>query len=128
MRTFYLIGFILLLAVDTLAQISFKHAANAALPMTGDAAWLARIVVTPWLYVAISGYVAAFFTWMALLRHAPIGPAFAVSHLEVVTVTLLAVPLFGETIGWPQVAGGLLIVAGIVCLAMSETDDAPDAA
>lgn len=125
MRQRYLIGFLLLLAIDTFAQIAFKFAGLDALPMSGDGPWLARLATTPWLYGAVCGYVAAFLTWMALLETAPVGPAFAASHLEVVTVTLLAVPLFGETVGWTQIAGACLIVAGIACLAISESDDEP---
>lgn len=128
MRRTYLFGFLLLLAIDTFAQIAFKLAAIDALPMSGDGPWLARLASTPWLYGAIAGYVGAFLTWMSLLKTAPIGPAFAASHLEVVTVTLLAAPLFGDAIGWTQMAGAVLIVAGIACLAMSETDDEPAAA
>lgn len=123
MRRFYILGFLALLVVDTIAQVSFKLAAVAALPMTGDGAWVGRILMTPWVYCAVAGYLCAFVTWMALLRSAPIGPAFAVSHLEVVTVMFVASPVFGEAIGVDQLAGAGLIVAGIVCLALSETDD-----
>ena len=54
--------------------------------------------------------------------HAPIGPAFAASHLEVISVMGLSVLLFGEHIGTAQWIGSALIIAGIVCLAVSETD------
>ena len=123
MRRFYLLGFLLLLSFDALAQISFKYAAMGALPVTADLAWLGRVLAQPWVYVALCGYLGAFFTWMALLRHAPIGPAFAASHLEVLVVMVLAVPLFGEHLGWAQILGGTAILAGIVCLALSETDE-----
>ena len=66
-------------------------------------------------------YVGAFVTWMTLLEHAPIGPAFAASHLEVISVMVLSVVLFNEHIGTPQWIGSALIIAGIVCLAISET-------
>lgn len=124
MKRFYLIGFALLLAFDTLAQISFKMAGSQALPVQANVAWLLRLAAEPWVYGAIVGYIGAFFTWMALLKHAPIGPAFAASHLEVVSVLLLSVPIFGEHIGAMQGAGAILIVAGILCLARGE-DDAP---
>ena len=123
-RRFYVIGFLMLMAFDTLAQISFKVAGTQALPLEFSADWLLRVFGQPWIYGAFIGYIGAFFAWMTLLKHAPIGPAFAASHLEIVAVLGLSVWLFGETIGWPQIAGGLLIVAGIGCLAMSETADA----
>lgn len=122
MKRFYALGFFALVAFDTLAQISFKLAGEHALPLEFSVDWLARVFGHPWIYGAFVGYLGAFFTWMTLLEHAPIGPAFAASHLEVVTVLLLSAFLFAEPIGWPQVAGAALILAGIACLARSEAD------
>ena len=76
---------------------------------------------TPWIYGAIAGYLGAFFTWMTLLRQAPVGPAFAASHLEVVGVLIISTPIFGEVLSLGQLLGALLIVAGVACLAKSET-------
>jgi drug/metabolite transporter (DMT)-like permease len=126
MKRFYVIGFLVLMAFDTLAQISFKYAGAQALPLEFSTAWLLRVFGHPWIYGAFVGYVGAFFTWMTLLQRAPIGPAFAASHLEIISVLALSVWLFGEHIGWPQVVGGLVIVAGIACLAVSETAEADD--
>ena len=73
------------------------------------------------------GYVGAFFTWMTLLKHAPIGPAFAASHLEVVSVMLLSVWLFNEHLTLGRVLGALAILAGIVCLGFAESyEHVPD--
>ena len=121
MRRFYLVGFLVLMGFDTLAQVSFKLAANHALPMDLSTAWLARVASEPWIYGAFVGYTGAFFTWMALLRHAPIGPAYAATHLEIVSVMLCSVWLFGEHISALQGVGAMLIVAGIVCLAIAES-------
>jgi drug/metabolite transporter (DMT)-like permease len=120
MKRFYLFGFLLLMGFDTLAQISFKYAGMHALPVAASAAWLLRVFGQPWIYGALVGYIGAFFTWMALLKHAPIGPAFAASHLEVVSVMLLSVWLFNEDLTPARVLGALLIVAGIVCLGFAE--------
>ena len=123
MKRFYIIGFLVLMAFDTLAQLSFKMAGDSALPLEMSSAWLVRVFGQPWIYGAFVGYIGAFFTWMSLLKRAPIGPAFAASHLEIISVLALSHCLFNEQIGWPQVVGGLFIVAGIVCLAISETED-----
>lgn len=119
-RRFYLVGFAVLMAFDTLAQLSFKMAGTHALPLALSPQWLLRVFGQPWIYGALVGYAGAFFTWMHLLRRAPIGPAFAASHLEIVSVMLVSHWLFDEAIGLAQVAGAGLIVAGIVCLALSE--------
>ena len=124
MKRFYFIGFLVLMAFDTLAQLSFKQAGNAALPLEFSTAWLARVFGQPWIYGAFVGYIGAFFSWMTLLKRAPICPAFAASHLEILSVLALSYWLFDERIGMPQIIGCLFIVAGIACLAVSETQEA----
>ena len=123
MKRFYLFGFLLLMAFDTLAQISFKYAGTQALPVQASLAWLLRVFGQPWVYGAVVGYIGAFFTWMALLKTAPIGPAFAASHLEVVSVMILSIWLFDEPLTLPRVVGAIAIVAGIVCLGLAESDE-----
>ena len=73
------------------------------------------------MYGAIIGYLGAFIIWMTLLRHAPVGPAFAASHLEVVGVMVISAPLFGEALSISQILGAMVVVAGVVCLAQDET-------
>lgn len=119
MRRFYLVGFVVLVAFDTLAQVSFKMAALAAAPFMVDTAWLVRVVSEPWAYAALGCYLGAFVAWMTLLVRAPIGSAYAASHLEVVTVLALSGVLFNEKVSPAQIAGCVFIVLGIVCLAMS---------
>ncbi|WP_329741034.1 DMT family transporter [Dyella sp. A6] len=123
--SFYLIGFLLLMAFDTLGAVSFKFAGMHALPVQANTAWLLRLFDKPWVYGAVLGYIGAFFTWMTLLKHAPIGPAFAASHLEVVSVMLLSVWLFGDQLTVPRVLGALAILAGIVCLGFAESREHP---
>ena len=125
MRRFYLIGFALLMAFDTLTQISFKLAGNHALPVEANLAWLLRLFGEPWVYGAVLGYLGAFFTWMSLLKHAPIGPAFAASHLEVISVMALSVWLFHEPLTATKLLGAAAILAGIVCLGLAEREAAP---
>lgn len=126
MRRFYLIGFLALMSFDTVAQLSFKMAGEQALPLEMSWAWLGRVFGQPWIYGAFVGYLGAFFAWMLLLRHAPIGPAFAASYLEIVAVLVASAFLFGETIGWGQVAGTVLILSGIGCLAVSESSSSAE--
>ncbi|MCL1980785.1 MAG: EamA family transporter [Proteobacteria bacterium] len=121
MKRFYLIGFLCLMASDSLAQISFKFAGMAAEPLEFGMNWVLRIMANPWSYGALLGYLCSFISWMTLLRYAPIGPAFAASHLELVTVTILSVWIFHEPLTLPKVVGGLLIVLGVLCLARDES-------
>lgn len=120
MKAGYLFGFLLLMAFDTFSQISFKLAGMRAFPPATDVVWLIRLFAEPWIYGAIIGYLGAFYTWISLLKHAPIGPAFAASHLDVVSVLLLSAVLFNEHIDLPQLGGAAVVVAGICCLALAE--------
>ena len=118
---FYLFGFMLLMGFDTLAQVSFKYAATHALPVAANVAWLLRVFGQPWVYGAVIGYIGAFFTWMNLLKHAPIGPAFAASQLDVVSVMVVSIPLFGDHLNAARVLGAIAIIAGIGCLGLAES-------
>lgn len=120
MRKFYLIGFALLLLFDTIGHCSFKMTAIAAEPLEANVEWLARIFGQIWVYIAILGYILTFFTWMILLKKAPIGPAFAASHMEVVTVMFVSVWLFNEQITLMRFLGTIFITTGIVFLALAE--------
>lgn len=130
MKRFYILGFLALMSFDTLAQICFKYASIHALPLDMDAAWFLRLFSKPWVYGAILGYLGAFVTWMTLLKYAPVGPSFAASHLELISVTLFSVWLFHEPLNGYKIAGGALILLGVLCLARSESDvaAAPSAA
>lgn len=125
MMRFYLIGFTALMGFDSFSQIAFKFAGNQALPVEANLAWILRLFINPWIYGAVFGYLGAFFTWMTLLRRAPVGPAFAASHLEVISVMLLSVWIFGDRIGPGKLAGAALIFAGIACLALAEHRQLP---
>lgn len=121
MRKLYAIGFPALMAFDTLAQTCFKIAGNHALPFSPDASWILRVTEQPWTWIALCGYLCAFATWMRLLRDAPIGPAFAASHLEVVSVLLVSAWWLHERITPLQLLGALVIMLGIGLLAVSES-------
>ncbi|MCX8640906.1 MULTISPECIES: DMT family transporter [unclassified Gilliamella] len=120
MARFYLIGFTVLLIFDTIAQCSFKLAAIHAEPLAMSIDWLVRVFTNPWIYISIAGYIFTFFTWMTLLKKAPVGPAFAASHFEVVTVMIASIWLFNEPITLFKLIGTILIVSGIVFLAIAE--------
>ena len=121
MRRHITVGFLLLMSFDTLAQISFKLAGEHALPLEANFAWLLRVFGQIWIYGALLGYFGAFVCWMSLLRRAPIGPAFAASHLEVVSVMVLSHWFFSEPLTLARLGGAMAIVAGIACLAMAES-------
>lgn len=119
---FYMIGFSALMLCDTLTQISFKLASNHGGDFVMNLDWFLSIFSQPWIYGAVLGYLGSFVAWMTLLKHAPVGPAFAASHLEVVLVLVVSAVYFGDRLGTMQIFGALLIVIGIICLSFSEAE------
>lgn len=117
---FYAIGFAILIAFDTLTQVSIKLASGEAGAFAMSTAWLFEVLHNPWLYAAALGYLGAFFAWMTLLKHAPVGPAFAASHLGLIPVLLISGIYFGEKLTMMQLFGALCIMVGIVFLSLSE--------
>ena len=123
---FYLFGFALLLAFDTVVQLSFKYAGEHAFPPEANWAWIMRLLGHPWVYIAIVGYIGNFFTWMTLLKHAPIGPAFAATHLDVVSVMFASAWLFHEALTPTRLLGAGAILLGIMLLAFAESGAHPE--
>ena len=123
-RRFFLFGFGVLLLFDTSAQVCLKLTAEAAAPFAADAAWALRTLHSSWLYAAIASYLGAFLSWMGLLARAPVGPAFAASHLDVVSVLAISALLFHEPIGVPQAVGCACISLGILFLSRGGVEGA----
>lgn len=119
-KRFYILGFGALMLFDTWTQVCFKLASTHAGEFVLEWNWLVQVFHNYWIFGSVIGYIGSFITWMTLLKHAPVGPSFAASHLEVVTVLAISVMYFGESLSVMQVVGALLIVAGIVCLSKSE--------
>ena len=120
MKRVVVIGFLVLMSFDTMGQLCFKLASSTTGPLELDVIWFLRLFAKPWVYGAILGYLGAFVTWMTILKHAPMGPAFAASHLELITVSIFSVLLLGESMNAHKIIGGALIILGVLCLAKGE--------
>ncbi len=119
MKRAVILGFLLLLAIDTFQQVTTKLAGNRIGPCC-EGEWLQRVGAEPLVYVVGACYLAAFFVYMWLLKVAPVGPAYAAVHGHIVTVLLVSLLFLGERITVLQGVGCLLIVTGIVVLAVTE--------
>jgi drug/metabolite transporter (DMT)-like permease len=118
---FYLIGFGALVLCDTWTQVAFKLASHQTGEFIASMHWFRAAAVSPWILGAIAGYLGSFITWMTLLKYAPVGPAFAASHMDVVSVLIVSVLLFGEHMTLGQIAGAACIIGGIMLLSLSES-------
>jgi len=123
MKRDILLGFTLLLAIDTASQVLVKVAGNRITAFEPDPAWLARAVSEPLIYLVVLLYGAAFAVYITLLKHAPVGPAYAAAHGHIVTVLVISILFFGERLTFLQVLGALAIVGGVLLLAATETKE-----
>src|SRR5262249_53893741 len=57
------LGFLLLVTIDTFVQVAFKFAGENTLPVSFDLAWLSRVAREPWLVGVVVGAGAAFATY-----------------------------------------------------------------
>lgn len=120
MRKLILFLFLLLLTIDTTANVLVKLASDRVGAFSGDAQWLLRVAQEPLVLAIVVCYIAAFITYMSLLKYAPVGPAYAAVHGHVVTVLVISLAFFGERLSLLQGLGCLFIVAGIIVLAVTE--------
>ncbi|MBF9235266.1 EamA family transporter [Microvirga alba] len=121
-RTHFLIGFLALLALDTLGQIGFKITGENVAPIQIGLDFASRLLSEPWALTIALAYGGAFIVYMTLIRDAPVGLLFAASHLEIVTVTAASMVLFGDRLNLIQLFGCAAILGGVLLLAKTETD------
>jgi drug/metabolite transporter (DMT)-like permease len=121
---YILFGFLLL--IDTFSQVAFKLVGERTAPVSFDADWVWRIVNEPWLLAILACYAVSFITYMTLIRAVDVGPAFAASHLEIVTVLMVSVWWFGEHFTPVQVLGCMAILGGVAILAITEKEEQPE--
>lgn len=120
MNRMIIMGFLLLLGLDTAARILMKLAAVRLATYAAADAWLLAFLKEPLIYVIALLYATSFTTYVTLLKHASVGPAYAAAHGNIVTVALVSVLVLGESMSLVQVVGAVLIVAGVVLLAVTE--------
>ncbi|MGV9268795.1 EamA family transporter [Kitasatospora sp. NPDC003701] len=88
-----------------------------SLPALLPAAWMILVAT-----------VLAYLTGVVAVRHLSPPIAGVVANLEAVVATVLAWILLGEHLGLPQIAGGLLVLAGAFAAQASKPSTAPVAA
>ena len=97
----------LTLGIAIVAEVIGTSALKAS---EGFTRWLPSLVV-------VLGYAVAFYCLSLVLRHIPVGVAYAVwSGLGIVLITMVAFVLYGQKIDTAGLIGMGLIVAGVLVL------------
>jgi multidrug transporter EmrE-like cation transporter len=117
---FILLGFLLLMSIDTASQVCIKLAGNRIGPFEFDATWLARATAEPLIYLVLLSFGCSFVVYITLLKYAPVGPAYAAAHGHIVGVLMVSILVFGERLSLMQALGATAIIAGVTILAATE--------
>ena len=120
MKRGFILGFLALGACDTLGQIGFKLTAVGVGAMQLSLDWLTGLLLTPSFFMIVLAYCGAFVLYMTLMKDVDVGPLFAASHLELVSVSVFAYVWLDERLAPIQLAGCALVVAGVIMLGLSE--------
>ena len=105
-------------AIRTLVVLAFASMIVAFTYKSGD---LTSVTRSGWLFLILSG-VATGLSWLCYFRALQLGPASKVApidKLSVVFVILFAAAFLGEKLSAGKLAGGIMIAAGAITLAMS---------
>ena len=106
----------LLLTVYGQLVVKWQVDRAGAMPadLGGKAAYLGRLILSPWV---ISVFLAAFLaaaSWMVALTHFPLSRAYPVMSVSFALVLFGSAIWFGESLSWPKVAGVTLIALGLI--------------
>jgi len=117
---FILLGFLLLMSIDTASQVCIKLAGNRIGPFGFDPVWFARAASEPLIYLVLLSFGCSFVVYITLLKYAPVGPAYAAAHSHIVGVLMVSILVFGERLSLMQALGAIAIMAGVTILAATE--------
>ncbi len=78
--------------------------------------FILTLLLRPWVISALVSAFAASLFWMATMTKFELSRAYPFMALNFVLVTLIAVPLFGESVSMGKVLGIVLVTAGLVLL------------
>ena len=94
-----------------LMAIVFETVATSFLKQSGQFTKFWPSVVT------VVGYAAAFYCLSLVLKHIPVGIAYAIwSGVGIVLIAVIGFTVFKQHLDWPAVLGLALIIAGVVVI------------
>lgn len=105
--------------LDTLVQIAWKWGADG-LPDDAGLQGLAAALKKPVLLAVVALLFLQMFNWLKLLAHAELSFVQPITALSYISVCLLSVLWFGETLGGVQLAGIVCILAGVWFISRSK--------
>ena len=126
LNTQVIVLIVLLLILDTFAQLAFKIAVTqlGEFPTQNiSVIWYYCLQLATNLYV-ISGALAlilALFTWLTLISKVDLSFAHPMTSLAYMTIPLAGTFFLHEPLHWPQMLGIVLIVIGVMVISDDES-------
>lgn len=111
-----LLAWVVLLAVETLGQVSLKFAGTQVGPLEPNRHSILTALSTPWLWLGLACYLGQFVIWMRILEKSRLSSAFPTSAIAFVAIMIASWAVFGDPMGWEKILGSAIIVAGILLL------------
>jgi multidrug transporter EmrE-like cation transporter len=110
------IGLLVAIILDTAAQSCWK-AATFHVPVSADM-WQTLMITfrQPLFHMTLLLIIVMFFNWMIVLSHADLSYAQPITALSYVTISVVAVALFGEHISLQRMLGITMILLGVWCV------------
>jgi drug/metabolite transporter (DMT)-like permease len=91
-------------------QIFFKLAAGR---LNLPDSWWERIVLNPYLYIALTIYALATATWIGLLSRVPLNVAYPFTALAFFVVPVIGHLFLSEALRWQTLLGAGFILVGV---------------
>jgi drug/metabolite transporter (DMT)-like permease len=110
------LGLILAIALDTGVQLLLKMVASGISDEASQWEMLAATLGQPLFFACAVLMVVQLFNWLEVLKLSELSYAQPISSLSYVSVYILSAIYFGEKIDALQIAGIIIIVAGVWCI------------
>ena len=106
--------------LTTYGQLMLKwEVQRKAIPMfdwMADWPALLQLLARPGVISALIAAFCASLCWMLALKKLPLNVAYPFMSTSFILVAIATVPLFGETLNAPKIAGFVLIIFGLICI------------
>ncbi|GAB2503017.1 EamA family transporter [Lysobacter humi (ex Lee et al. 2017)] len=83
----------------------------------GKLAFLAHLMLNPWVLSGLAAAFAASLCWMLALSKLPLSSAYPLTASSFILVLAFGALFLGEPLSWPKALGTGLVVLGVVVLA-----------
>ena len=103
------LSMLLCVTAMSVGQLLFKKAADSIASFAP-----ADLMQNGWLLLAVGLYGVTTLAWVWILRQAPLSLAYPFMSLAFLIVPALAWAFLGEPMHWRVLAGGALIITGVV--------------